>query len=247
LGSILWSLGYPDQALKLCNEACAIAQSRASRHSQAFAEAYVANVHSMRREALATQESAERLIALSSEQGFPLWLGIGTTFRGSAIARQGRYEEGIALIREGVAATSATGTRMIRPRACLLLADACIEAGRFGEALDALTEAQTLVIQREHRVCAAIEQLKGMLLSRSDASKAAQAENCFRFAIEMARKFNDKMTELQATTGLARLLASGGGRDKARAMLADIYIWFTEGFDTADLKEAKALLDELSV
>jgi class 3 adenylate cyclase/tetratricopeptide (TPR) repeat protein len=94
LGWTLFALGYPDQALKLCNEALAIARSGSNRHSQAFAEAYLADLHSGRREARATQESAERLIAISSEQGFPLWLAVGTSLRGWAIAQQGSYEEG---------------------------------------------------------------------------------------------------------------------------------------------------------
>ena len=127
----------------------------------------------------------------------------------------------------------------------LLLADACLEAGRFGEGLDALTEARTLVVRSEHRFSAIIEVSKGKLLSRLRGSKVAEAENCFRSAIERAPKFNDKMTELQAATGLARLLASRGDRDEAHAMLSDIYNWFTEGFDTADLIEAKTLLEEL--
>ena len=126
----------------------------------------------------------------------------------------------------------------------LLLADACLEAGRFGEGLDALTEARTFV-RPEHRFSAMIEVSEGKLLSKLGGSKVAEAENCFRSAIERAPKFNDKMTELQAATGLARLLASRGDRDEAHAMLSDIYNWFTEGFDTADLIEAKTLLEEL--
>ncbi|MBV8356838.1 MAG: AAA family ATPase, partial [Deltaproteobacteria bacterium] len=245
LGQILWSLGYPDRALQLGNEARTIAQSSASRHSRAFAEGMVALLHSYRREPRATQESAERLIALAAENGLPLWLATGTTLRGWAIAVQGRYEEGIALIREGSAATRATGFHTRQLPDLLLLADACLEAGRLGEGLDALTEARKLVVRSENRFSAMIEVSKGKLLSKLGGSKAAEAENCFRSAIEIARKFNDKMTELQAATGLARLLASRGDRDEAHAMLSDIYNWFTEGFDTADLIEAKTLLEEL--
>jgi predicted ATPase len=110
--------------------------------------------------------------------------------------------------------------------------------------MDALTEAKTLVLQPEHRFHARIELLKGMLLSRRDYSKTAPAENCFRSAIAIANKLDVKMIELQATIGLARLLDACGSRDEARAVLSEIYNWFTEGFDTADLKEAKALLEE---
>jgi predicted ATPase len=245
LGWTLWSLGYPDQALKLCNEAVVIG-SRTSHYAEAFALAYYTDLLSFQREARATQEKAERLIALSSEQGFPLWLAIGTTLRGWAIAVQGGYEEGIALIREGSAIARSMGIRVRGLRDLFLLADACIEAGRFGEALDALTEVQTVVIQSEHPVSGVIELFKGKLLSKLGVSKAVDAENCLRSAIGIAHKFSDKMTELCATTSLARLLAQQGRRDEARAILADIYNWFTEGFDTRDLKEAKALLDQLS-
>ncbi len=245
LGHALWWLGYPDRGLKLCTEALAIAQSRTSRHSQAFAQSYLAELHLFRREARTTQESAERLITLSSEQGFPLWLAVGTKFRGWAIAVQGNYEEGIALIREGSVGMRATSTAMTRLSDLLLLADAYIEACRISEALNALAEARTLITQPEHRICAVIELFKGKLLSKSDAGKAAEAEDCFRSAIEIAHQFDDKMTELRAATGLARLLASRGNRDQARAILSAIYNWFTEGFDTIDLKEAKAALEEL--
>jgi class 3 adenylate cyclase len=246
LGRTLFSLGYQDQAVKVCNEALAIAQSRTSSHSQAFAQAYVADLHSSRREARATQESAERLIAMSSEQGFPLWLAVGTTLRGWAIAMQGGYKEGIALIREGSAAARAMGIGGRRLPDLLLLADACVEAGQFAEAMHVLTEVRTLVIQLEHPFSAVVELFKGKLLSRWGISETGEAENCFRLAIEIGRRFNAKITELQATTGLARLLLSQGKREEARTMLAEIYNWFTEGFDTADLKDAKALLEELA-
>jgi predicted ATPase len=245
LGHALWWLGYPDRALKSCTEALAIAQSAPIRQSRAFAQSYLAELHFFRREARTAQESAERLIALSTEYGFPLWLAVGTKFRGWAIAVQGNYEDGIALIRQGLAGMRATETTMTRASDLLLLADACIEAGRSSEALDVLAEARTLITQREHHICAVIELFKGKLLSRSGAAEAAEAEHCFRSSIEIARKSDDKMTDLRAATGLMRLLASRGGHDEARAILSDIYNWFTEGFDTADLKEAKAVLEEL--
>jgi class 3 adenylate cyclase/tetratricopeptide (TPR) repeat protein len=252
LGWTMWALGYPDQALKLCNEAVAIAQSGISRHAQALAEGYLADLHTFRRDARATQESADHLIALCSEHGFRHWLAVGTTLRGWAIALQGRSEEGIALICEGLAVTRTMGIRARELNDLLRLADACIEARRFGEALDALSKAdalakaRTLVIEPEHDVSSWVELFRGKLLSKWGDSKTAEAENCFRCAIKVARKSNDKTTELRATTGLARLLASTSGRNEARTILAEIYNWFTEGFDTADLKEAKALLDELT-
>jgi predicted ATPase len=118
--------------------------------------------------------------------------------------------------------------------------------GQFEEALRTIEEAFPIVERsgaRWHE--AEVLRLKGELLLAQDASNGAQAEQCFRTAIEVARKQKAKSWELRATTSLARLLAKQGKREESRAMLADIYNWFTEGFDTADLKDAKALLDEL--
>jgi predicted ATPase len=126
------------------------------------------------------------------------------------------------------------------------LAEACREAGRLDHGLSALTAA--LAAADEHQIRPSepeMHRLKGELLLRQDHSKAAEAQSCFERAIEIARRQSGKSLELRATMSLARLLAKQGRRDEARSMLAEIYGWFTEGFDTADLKDAKALLDEL--
>ena len=136
---------------------------------------------------------------------------------------------------------------MLLPHALCLLAEACREAGRLDDGLSALTEAIAAADEHEIRQYEAeTHRLKGELLLRQDHSKAAEAQSCFQRAIEIARNQSAKSLELRATMSLARLLAKQGRRDEARAMLAEIYDWFTEGFDTADLKDAKALLDELS-
>ena len=121
-----------------------------------------------------------------------------------------------------------------------------METGRLDDGLSALTEALAAADEHEIRFYEAeMHRLKGELLLRQDDSNAAEAQSCFQRAIEIARNQSAKSWELRATMSLARLLAKQGHRDEARAMLADIYGWFTEGFDTADLKDAKALLDEL--
>jgi predicted ATPase len=128
-----------------------------------------------------------------------------------------------------------------------LLAEACMDGGRVEEALCALTEARAIVNEHEERyLLAEINRLLGELLLKQNNSSAVEAENCLRRAIEIARDQSAKSWELRATTSLARLIASQGRRDEARTILADIYNWFTEGFDTADLKDAKVLLDELA-
>jgi predicted ATPase len=243
----LWTLGYPDQALKKGDEAVALAQALSHPLSLAFAEGLVGYLHQYRREARAAQETAEQLTVLSVEHGFPHWMAQATVTRGWAMAKQGHNQEGIAQIREGLAAFRAIGDGVLLPHALCLLAEACEEAGRLDDGRGALTEA--LAAANEHEIRhyeAEMHRLKGELLLRQDHSKAAEAEGCFQRAVEIARNQNAKSLELRATMSLARLLAKQGRRDEARTMLGEIYGWFTEGFDTADLKEAKTLLDELN-
>ena len=163
------------------------------------------------------------------------------------MAAQGRNEEGLAQIQKGLAASGATGAELLRPYHLCLLAEVCGKTGLLDDGLSALTKALAAANEHENRHCEAeIHRLKGELLLKQDDSNAAEAQSCFQRAIEIARKQSAKSWELRASTSLARLLANQGRRDEARAMLAEIYNWFTEGFDTADLKDAKALLDELS-
>src|ERR1700722_17976445 len=167
--------------------------------------------------------------------------------RGSAMAEQGRNGEGLAQIEKGLADYLATGTGLGLPQCLCKFAEACVETGRLDDALSALAEALMIANEREDRVDEAeIHRLKGEALRRQNDFNAAEAQGCFERAIEVARGQSAKSWELRATISLARLLASQGPRDEARTMLADIYNWFTEGFETADLIEAKSLLVELS-
>ncbi len=244
----LWHLGYPDQALGRINEALALAKGLSHPHSLAFAELWVGAVHLYRREAGAAQETAEALIAFLTEHRMTAFLPWATGLRGSAMAAQGRHEEGIVQIKEGLAGIRATGTEMSRPNFLCMLAEACRKAGRLDDGLNALTEALAAADDREERLLEAdIHRLQGELLLMRDDSNAAEAHSCFERAIKIASNQSAKSGELRATMSLARLSAKQGRRDDARTMLAEIYGWFTEGFDTADLKDAKALLDELSV
>jgi len=245
-GLTLWQLGYPDQALKRGNEALTLAQGLSNPHSLAFAEYFVGVLRQSRREARAAQETAEAQIALSAERGLTDFLAWASTVRGWAIAEQGHNEEGIAQIREGLAASRATSTELWRPYFLCLLAEACRDTGRFDDGLSALTEALAAADEHENRHYEAeMHRLKGELLLRQGYSNLEEAHRCFQRAIEIARRQSAKSWELRATMSLARLLDRQGKRNEARAMLAEIYGWFTEGFDTADLKDAKALLDEL--
>jgi predicted ATPase len=135
----------------------------------------------------------------------------------------------------------------LRPHALCLLAEACRGKSRLDDGLGALTEAMAAADEHEIRHYEPeMHRLKGELLLRQDHSKAAEAQSCFQRAVEIARKQSARSLELRATVSLAGLLAKQGRRDEAHTMLAEIYGWFTEGFDTADLENAKALLDELS-
>jgi predicted ATPase len=241
----LHSLGYPDQALKRIRESLTLARKLSHPFSLALALSCAAELFQFRREAAATQEYAETLTALSHEQGFSQWEAEGVTLRGWALSKQGRTDEGIVYIRQGLAATQSTGAALWQRYFSALMAEACSEAGQPEEGLRTVREGFDLASE-----CALNEpvlyQLKGGLLLQQDESRAAQAETCFQRAIKVARKQSAKSRELQAMISLTRLYAKQGRTHEAHHMLAEIYNWFTEGFETADLKEAKALLYELS-
>jgi predicted ATPase len=260
---ILWSLGYPDQALQKSHEALNLARELSHPYSLANTLACSAIFHQLRREAHLTQRRAEAAVTLSTEQGFPFWLAWGSVLQGWALAEQGQREEGVAQIRQGLAAYRAIGGEMMRSQFLALLAEVHGKMGQADEGLMDLAEALAAVDKTgERRWEAELYRLKGELtLQKFQASNSkvsitesesltanlqCEAEAWFLKAVEIAHKQQAKSLELRATTSLARLLAKQGPRDKARTMLADIYNWFTEGFDTADLRDAKALLDELS-
>ena len=250
----LWLLGYPEQALKRVQEALTLAQGLSHPYSLAFALAHSALLHQYRREVQAAQEQAEAAIVVCTEQGFPYWLAMGTILRGWVLAEQGQEEEGIAQMRQGLAAYRATGAELRRPYYISLLAEAYGKEGQAEEALNTLAEALDTVNKSGERWYEVeMYRLRGELLlkseiqgSESEVQRLPEAESCFRQAIEIARQQSAKSLELRAVMSLSRLWQQQGKNDEARQMLAEIYSWFTEGFDTADLKEAKALLEELS-
>ena len=243
----LWQLGYGDSALELGNRALALAQRLSHPFTLDFARLFAAVLREYRREARASQEHAEGVIASSSDRGFTDYLAFATTLRGRAIAQQGRHEEGIAQIREGLAMFRASGAQLRTPYFMSLMAESCIEGGHLDEGLSVLTEALAATAQhQEHAHEAETYRLIGELLLRQGSSNATEARIRFEHAVTIARKQSSKSWELRATMSLARLLRDTGRHAEARAMLAEIYGWFTEGFDTMDLKDAKALLDELS-
>jgi predicted ATPase len=243
----IWMLGYPDQSLQSIHEAQTFAQELTHPFSLGIALAWAAVVHQFRREAQAVQEHAEALKTLSTEQGFPHWLAIGRILRGWAL--QGEGAEGIAQMRQGLGAYRTKVTESPRSYFLALLAEAYGEVGQPEEGLAVLVEALDTVNKTEERNWEAeLYRCKGefLLVQQDKRKKVGEAEECFRQALDVAHRQQAKSLELRATMSLSRLWQQQGRQEEAHQLLAEIYSWFTEGFDTADLKEAKALLEELA-
>jgi tetratricopeptide (TPR) repeat protein len=284
--SVLWMLGYPEQALRYSRDALTLAQELAHPFSLAMALFNAATLHHYRREGQIVQERAEACVNLSTEQGFPYFAALGTVMRGAALAAQGQPEAGIEQIRQGLSIQQRGGAAMARPTFLSMLATAYGEVRQIEEGLSVLTEALAVADKSSGRAGAAeAYRLKGELLlaqeSKSQNAKVksqkseaetspqsltfstqaeAEAEACFHKAIEVARKQQAKSWELRAMKSLVRLRQrqalnhksrdtqheTRARLDEAHSMLSEVYNWFTEGFDTKDLQEAKALLEELT-
>ncbi len=240
-------LGYPDQALRRAEEVVELARALSDPFSLAFANNFLTGIQLRGREAKDAQTTAERQIALCLEHGFVYWQAHVTVLLGGAIAAQGRGDEGAAQIELGRKAVAETGGSPNREDFLAHRAVAYVAMGRFEDALSALDQALEAGNKcGEHVHEAETHRLKGEVLLKTERANIQGAQQCFEKAIEIGKHQGAKLWELRATTSLARLLASQGNREEASAMLAEIYNWFTEGFETLDLKEAKALLAELS-
>jgi tetratricopeptide (TPR) repeat protein len=237
------ALGRPDQALKLSDEA--LRRGRELKHPLSLAAVIGmgAILNYQCREPEVARELAEAAIAIAEENGFRDWIATGRSVRGSAMAELGQAELGVVELEASVAsAQTFFGTS-----ALIMLAAVYVRVGRVEEAV-VIVDEELVRTERSgaRHEAAELYRLKGKAILGRDSSAIAEAEKCFRRAIKIARGQSAKWWELRATVSLARLLRDTDRRDEARAMLAEIYNWFTEGFDTADLKDAKALLDELS-
>jgi predicted ATPase len=243
----LGMLGYPEQARQQYQAVLIRAQELAHAFTLVHALNIVTIGHQLRREGRATQERAETLIALCMEQGFPLYLAWATTLRGWALATQGQTAEGMAQMRQGLAAARATGAELLVPYFLALLADACGQAAQVEEGLRLLAEALVMADHHAERWYEAeLYRCKGELLLAQSPHQHTEAESCFQHALALAGAQHAKTWELRAAMSLSRLWQQQGKRTEARELLAPVYDWFTEGFDTADLQEAKALLAALA-
>jgi class 3 adenylate cyclase/predicted ATPase len=244
---VLWYLGYPDQALKTMDEALSRARELSHPFSLAPTLDHSAWLHQYRREGQLTQGRAEADMALSREHGFAFFLAQGTIMRGWGLAEQGQVTQGMAEIHAGLAAIQATGAELTRPYWLALLAEACGKTGQVEEGLRLLTEALAAAqTHGSHVWDAELHRLTGELLLRQAVSNPEEAERRFQESLAIARRQEAKSLELRAAMSLARLWLQQGKRSDAHALLAPIYGWFTEGFDTADLQEGKALLETLT-
>jgi predicted ATPase len=241
----LWHLGYPDRALASIQDALTLAQQLAHPFMLAHALAFAARLHLSRREGQLTRERAEAAFALAAEHKIAFYLAHGTIFRGRALVEQGQGTEGIAQIRQGLAAYRATGAGGdLLPLA--LLAEAYGKVGQPEEGLLVLREAQA-ELTKGWRYCEAeLYRLNGELLLGISADNYAEAETCFHQALNIACHQQAKSLELRAAVSLSRLWQRQGKRAAAHELLAAIYGWFSEGFETADLREAKVLLEALA-
>jgi class 3 adenylate cyclase/predicted ATPase len=245
LGIVLFCLGFPDEALAQSNAAIAEARRLAHPPSLASSLSLAAVLLSLGGDDAALDERADDLVAVATEQGFPFWRAQGTIYRGWVKVKYGDVAEGISLLRSGSAAYRATGAETVMPHFIALLAVACGIAGQVEEALALLDDALQIVERTGGRWLATeLYRHKGRLLLRQGHPEAA--EELYRKALSIAAEQGAKLWELRAAASLARLHRDQGCQAEACELLAPVYGWFTEGFDTADLKEAKALLEELT-
>jgi class 3 adenylate cyclase/predicted ATPase len=246
-GLNLWFLGYPDQALNSMEKALGLAQESSHPFTLAHVLSTSAELRHCRREYKEVSELAGRNVALSIEQRFPLWIGAAYCEQGWVLACEGHVQDGITKMQEGMALVRATGSRARRPYHQLNLTELYLQAGMIREGLAEVDEALSASYDSlSHYYLAELHRLRGELLLRSSREKRSEAESCFRRALDVARDQSARSLELRAAMSLGRLCATNGRKKEAREVVEAIFDSFTEGLETADLREAKALLQELS-
>jgi predicted ATPase len=245
----LWLLGYPDQAVRRSREAVALGEELGQPGTRATALYFAIVLRQYRREGPAVREVAEAAAAIATEYGFSFWLASSRLMRGWALAEQGAAADGIAELRQGLAGWAAVGSVTYQTYHLALLAEALGRDGQVGEALGVLADALARMHSSGERFHGAeLHRLRGEFLLRQGTAEGAcrDAEACFLRALAVARRQQARSLELRAAMSLTRLYQKQGRQADARPALAACYGWFTEGFDTADLREARALLEQVS-
>ncbi len=214
--------------------------------SFAYALFYALSLHEFRKENQLAHERAEALLAFSSAHDFPYFVGVGKFRLGAMLVAQGQIEKGLTQMRQSMDTTLARGLEMLRPIFLIGLAASHGSIGQIEAGLALLSEAVTIMNTTGQRLNeVGLYMLKGLLLLKAGGQKAEEAEECFRQALEVARRQRAKSLELQAAMRLARVWRQQSKRTEAHKVLSEVYTWFTEGFDTKDVQDAKALLAEL--
>ena len=243
----LWLLGYGDQAHERLHQGLKLAEASSYPFTLTWTLTWAARAAQSRREVQSTLERAEAGLALSEKHGFVGHIPQGRILRGWALTMQDRSVAHLAQMRQQLSALEAMGTRSVGAYARILLAEALRMGEQAEAALTVLTEALAYMeTTHEQTFRAEAYRLQGELLQPLSRDYHEEAEICFHQALAIARRQQAKSWELRTAVSLSRLWQQQGKREAARQLLAPIYSWFTEGFDTADLQEAKALLDELA-
>lgn len=242
----LWSLGYPDQAVAQSRKAIALAQQLAHPYSLALTYGLASRLHQLRRDVQATQEQAQACMALCTEHEFTYWLTQADILRRWALTSQALHPEGLSAMRQALAAYRKTGAVLNQTHWLALLVEACWEADWVEEGGQVLHEALAVVGQTGERYYEAeLHRLAGEFWLRHETPDVSRAEDALQHGLQIAREQEAKSFELRVAMSLARLWQQQGKQDEARDLLAPVYYGFTEGLDTADLQQAKTLLDEL--
>ena len=243
----LWLLGYPEAAPRDTDDALKNAREIGQAATLMYALAHAAIPYTLCGNRAAAAAHAQELVALAEEKGAPFWKAFGMMNHGSVLALAGKASDATEMLISGIAAWRTTGATVWLPLFLPHLARAHAELGQFEEAWRCIGEAMTAAETTKEKCCEAeIHRTAGEIALMSPAPDGAKAQAHFERAIAIARAQKAKSWELHAATSLARLWRDQGKRDKAGELLAPVYNWFTEGFDTLDLKEAKTLLDELT-
>jgi tetratricopeptide (TPR) repeat protein len=242
--AVLAVLGYPSAALRKADELLTVARRSSDPSSIANALFVYFMERLQLRDTRMVAERADEMLSIATEYGMAFNLNAAIFFRGWAMAAAGRGDDGISEMRRSISDPMLGGFNLVM---FVALAETCGKNERAEEGLDLVAAALATAERTGHRMAEAeLYRVKGELLVLKDRRNMAEAERCLRTAIEVARRQGARLFELRATVSLARLLRDTSRGDEARMMLSEIYAWFTEGFDTADLKDAKALLDELT-
>jgi len=240
-------LGYPEQALKKSIDGISLANEFAHPYYIAQAKTLAANLNLLLRDMQATEKHAKEAIQLSNEEGFPLWLSIATMFYGQFEFEMEDKEKGVQQFQKGFELFKAVGSELNLTFIYGMLAEIYRGFGQVEKGLDQIDQGLTQVEKNgEHWYEAELYRLKGELLLNLPNDNMADAEECFQKSLEIARLQHAKFWELRTAMSLSRLWQRQGKKQEGRQILSNIYSWFTEGFDTKDLQDAKALLQELS-